>query len=81
MPWRKGGSLALLGALALPAILTGIWFVRGNGSVALLLFFFVRNLLSNGFSEEFLMRGTLFSHLRVFMSKEWGLVTARPPLR
>ncbi|MFY9719437.1 MAG: CPBP family intramembrane glutamic endopeptidase [Candidatus Cybelea sp.] len=73
--WRKGGTLALLGALVLPAIFTVIWFAKADGSVALLLFFFVRNLLSNGFSEEFLMRGMLFSHLRAFMSKEWGLVT------
>jgi membrane protease YdiL (CAAX protease family) len=75
MPWRKGGSLALLGALVLPAVFTGVWFLKGNASVGLLLFFFVRNFLSNGFSEEFLMRGMLFSHLRAFMSKEWGLVT------
>jgi hypothetical protein len=29
--WRKGGTLAFLGALVLPAIFTVIWFAKGSG--------------------------------------------------
>jgi len=34
----------------------------------------LRNFLSNGFSEEFLMRSMMLSHLRAFVSKDWAVV-------
>lgn len=71
--WRKGGWVALLGALVLPTIFAIVWFVRGRGTLAILLFLLLRNFLSNGFSEEFLMRGMTLSHLRALMSKEWAV--------
>jgi membrane protease YdiL (CAAX protease family) len=71
--WRKGSWFALLGACIFPLILIVIWFSKGHATVGLLLFMLVRNFLSNGFSEEFLVRGMAMSHLRALFSKEWGL--------
>jgi len=72
--WRKGAWYALLGALVLPIVVIAIWFGKGHGAIGLLLVFLVHNLLSNGFSEEFLMRGMTLSHLRAFIPKEWAVV-------
>lgn len=72
--WRKGSRYALIGAFIVPAIFIGIWFAKGHGAIGLLVFMLVRNFLSNGFSEEFLMRGMTMSHLRAFFTKDWGLV-------
>jgi membrane protease YdiL (CAAX protease family) len=72
--WRKGSTYALLGALVLPCIIAILWFAKGHGTADLLLAFLVHNFLSNGFSEEFLMRGMVLSHLRAFMSKDWAVV-------
>jgi len=72
--WRKGAWSALLGALVLPAIFIGLWFSKGHGSTGLLLTYLAHNFLSNGFSEEFLMRGMTLSHLRAFVPKEWAVV-------
>ncbi len=72
--WRKGASYALLGALVLPVIFATIWFAKGHGSLGLLGLWLTHNFLSNGFSEEFLMRGMTLSHLRAFVSKDWAVV-------
>ncbi len=72
--WRKGSWYALMGAFILPAIFAGFWFARGHATIGLLILILVRNLLSNGFSEEFLMRGMTMSHLRAYFSKDWALV-------
>ena len=72
--WRKGAWSALIGALVLPAIFVGLWFSKDHGSVGLLLTYLAHNFLSNGFSEEFLMRGITLSHLRAFVPKEWAVV-------
>jgi membrane protease YdiL (CAAX protease family) len=71
--WAKGSSYALLGALVLPAIMVGIWFTKGHASLGLLAFWLARNFLSNGISEEFIMRGMTMSHLRGFFSNEWAV--------
>lgn len=71
--WRKGSWFALLGACIFPLILIVIWFSRGHATVGLLLFMLVRNFLSNGFSEEFLVLGMAMSHLRTFFTKERAL--------
>ena len=71
--WAKGSWFALLGALVLPAIMVAIWFTKGHASVGLLAFMVARNFLSNGISEEFLMRGMTMSHLRAFFSKDWAV--------
>jgi membrane protease YdiL (CAAX protease family) len=72
--WAKGSSYALLGALVLPAIMVVIWFTKGHASLGLLAFMLARNFLSNGISEEFIMRGMTMSHLRAFFSKDWAVV-------
>lgn len=72
--WRKGSWRALLGALVLPTIIAVTWFANKHGTAAVLAFFLAHNFLSNGFSEEFLTRGMVFSHLRAFLSKDWSLV-------
>ena len=72
--WRKGGWYALLGACVIPAIFVVIWCSKGHASIGLLAFMLVRNFLSNGFSEEFLFRGMVMSHLRAFFTKDWGVV-------
>ncbi|HEV3116330.1 MAG TPA: CPBP family intramembrane glutamic endopeptidase [Gemmataceae bacterium] len=38
------------------------------------IFLLVHNLLSNGFSEEFLCRGMIMSHLRAFVTAEWAVL-------
>jgi membrane protease YdiL (CAAX protease family) len=72
--WRRGAWSALLGALVLPAIFVGLWFSKDHGTSVLLLIYLAHNFLSNGFSEEFLMRGLTLSHLRAFVPKEWAVV-------
>jgi len=72
--WRNGSWYALLGALILPVILMAVWFSKGHASGGLLVALLVRNFLSNGFSEEFLMRGVTLSHMRAFFTKDWALV-------
>jgi membrane protease YdiL (CAAX protease family) len=72
--WRRGSWQALLGALVLPAIIVVTWFANKHGTTAVPVFFLAHNFLSNGFSEEFMMRGMVLSHLRAFLSKEWSLV-------
>lgn len=71
--WAKGSSYALLGALVLPTIMVVIWFTKGHASLGLLAFMLARNFLSNGISEEFIMRGMTLSYLRAFFSKEWAI--------
>jgi membrane protease YdiL (CAAX protease family) len=71
--WAKGSWYTLLGALVLPAIMLAIWFAKGHASVGLLVFMLARNFLSNGISEEFLMRGMTMSHLRTFFSTDWAV--------
>jgi membrane protease YdiL (CAAX protease family) len=71
--WAKGSWYTLLGALVLPAIMVAIWFTKGHASVGLLVFMLARNFLSNGISEEFLMRGMTMSHLRAFFSNDWAI--------
>lgn len=71
--WRKGSWAALAGACVVPFIFAILWFMRGHGSGTLLAFLVVHNFLSNGFSEEFLIRGMTMSHLRAFITKDWAL--------
>ena len=71
--WRKGAWYALLGASVLPVVCIVIWFSKGHGAAGVLALMLVHNFLSNGFSEEFLMRGITMSHLRAFLPKDWAL--------
>ncbi|HEY1428637.1 MAG TPA: hypothetical protein VGF18_03625, partial [Candidatus Tumulicola sp.] len=55
--WRPAIVKTLLSALILPGVFATIWFAHGRGTLLLLLTLLVHNFLSNGFSEEFLLRG------------------------
>lgn len=69
----KTGKLAILW-LALPAIGWAVAIGSGQSNVGWMLWQFVRNALSNGFSEEFLFRGLLFTRLRALIQGELALV-------
>jgi membrane protease YdiL (CAAX protease family) len=58
--------------LVLPAIGWVVAFVSFHATVGLMIWQLVRNFLSNGFSEEFLWRGLLFTRLRAVLSDEWA---------
>ncbi len=50
----------------------GVW--SGRLSAAGLFLLLIHNLFSNGFSEEFLCRGMMLSHLRAFLDTDWALL-------
>lgn len=66
--WR-----AAVPCLALPAVLVALALYRGTLSLGFLVTLVVRNFFSNGFSEEFLIRGMTLSHLRAYMQAPWAL--------
>lgn len=69
----SGTFRASLACCALPAVLFVRAFAVGDMSVGRCAFIFLRNSLSAGFSEEFLFRGLVLSHLRAFMRTEWAI--------
>lgn len=66
--WR-----AALPCLALPAVFIALPLYRGTLSIGFLATLVARNFFSNGFSEEFLVRGMTLSHLRAYMQTPWAL--------
>lgn len=71
----RGTLRATLACLALPAAFVVIGFAQGKLSFYRVFWqLIVRNVLSNGFSEEFVMRGALMSHLRGFWRADVALV-------
>jgi membrane protease YdiL (CAAX protease family) len=71
----RGTLRATLACLALPLVFVILGFVQGKLNLFRLFWLLtVRNLLSNGFSEEFVMRGALMSHLRGFLRADVALV-------
>jgi membrane protease YdiL (CAAX protease family) len=58
--------------LVLPAIGWVVAFFWVHATFGFMLYQLFRNFLSNGFSEEFLWRGLLFTRLRVFLSDDWA---------
>jgi len=70
----KGTYLATLvgGGLFL---LSWVWrILQRRMAIPMLGLFLLHNFLSNGFSEEFLTKGLVLSHLRAFMRNDWALV-------
>jgi membrane protease YdiL (CAAX protease family) len=71
----RGTFRATLACLALPMVFVVMGFVQGKLDLFRLFWLLiVRNLISNGFSEEFVMRGALLSHLRGFLRADVALV-------
>lgn len=68
-----GTLRAALICLVLPVALFVWVLASGRMGVGRVSYIVARNLLSSGFSEEFLFRGLAFSHLRAFMQTEWAL--------
>jgi membrane protease YdiL (CAAX protease family) len=58
--------------LVLPAIGWVVAFVWFHATVGFMIWQLFRNFLSNGFSEEFLWRGLLFTRLRTLLSDDWA---------
>jgi len=58
--------------LVLPAIGWVVALVWFHATVGFMIWQLLRNFLSNGFSEEFLWRGLLFTRLRAWLSDEWA---------
>jgi membrane protease YdiL (CAAX protease family) len=48
--------------------------VQGRLSLAQLGLYLAHNVLSNGFSEEFLSRGLILAHARAFLRSDWALL-------
>jgi membrane protease YdiL (CAAX protease family) len=69
----NGTLRAALFCIALPVAIFVWALAAGRLGAGRLAYILVRNLLSSGFSEEFLFRGLTFSHLRAFMRTEWAL--------
>jgi membrane protease YdiL (CAAX protease family) len=70
-----GTLRATLACLVLPIVFVVIGFVHGKLNLFRLFWLLiVRNLISNGFSEEFVMRGAVMSHLRGFWRADVALV-------
>jgi len=70
---RAGTLRAALAALVLPAIFCAWALFAGKLGIAALGYVVVRNFLSSGFSEEFLVRGLALSHLRAYLTTEWAV--------
>ena len=68
--WFRIAGLWLL----LPAVGWIIALVTVRATIGILLYQLLRNFLSNGFSEEFLFRGLLFTRLRALMRTEWAML-------
>lgn len=60
--------------LALPTLGWILALATGQSTIGRMLWQILRNALSNGFSEEFLFRGLLFTRLRELLSAEVALV-------
>jgi len=65
----RSGRIAALW-LAFPAAVWAIALATRQATIPFMLFQLVRNFFSNGFSEEFLWRGLLFTRLRGLLSAE-----------
>lgn len=60
--------------LFLPTVGWVVAFIGFRATLSFMLFQLLRNCLSNGFSEELLWRGLLFTRLRRFFRTEWALL-------
>jgi membrane protease YdiL (CAAX protease family) len=70
----RGTTLATLACLIVPLGMLAWAMAHGRMGFAALFWLLVHNLLSNGFSEEFVVRGVIFSHLRALLTDRWALV-------
>jgi len=70
--WRVSLPVGLLWC-APAAILLALGLARGKFGIPELAATLPRNIFSNGFSEEFLMRGVLMSRLENVMPGQWAL--------
>lgn len=70
----RGTAATAAACVAVPLGFVAWGFGRGSLTVALLLTAIVQNLLSNGFTEEFLCRGLFLSGLRRWLSNDWSNV-------
>ena len=70
------GTLLAIAACTGLFVLSWIFrFAQGHLTVPALALYLLHNVLSNGFSEEFGMRGLLMSHLRAYLRTDWALLT------
>ena len=70
----RGSALATLACLIVPLGMLAWAMSHGKLGFAALFWLLVHNVLSNGFSEEFVVRGVIFSHLRALLTDRWALV-------
>jgi membrane protease YdiL (CAAX protease family) len=70
----RGTTLATLACLLVPLGMLAWALAHGRLGPAALFWLLVHNFLSNGFSEEFVVRGVIFSHLRALLTDRWALV-------
>jgi membrane protease YdiL (CAAX protease family) len=70
----RGTALATLACLVVPLGMLAWAMTHGRMGVAALFWLLLHNFLSNGFSEEFVVRGVIFSHLRALLTDRWALV-------
>ena len=80
-PWELGLCAPALGTLPatvlclVPSLAFVGWGLASGKLTPLGLFYLVvHNFLSNGFSEEFLYRGMVLSHLRAVVTTDWAIV-------
>ncbi|HTD34907.1 MAG TPA: CPBP family intramembrane glutamic endopeptidase [Candidatus Elarobacter sp.] len=70
----RGSALATLACCVVPLGMLAWAMAHGRMGLVPLFWLLVHNLLSNGFSEEFVMRGVIFSHVRALLTDRWALV-------
>ena len=72
--FAQGAWKVLVTWLIIPIGFFVLWVAIGRVSVPGLLSILFRNLLQNGFSEEFLWRGAIFGRLRTIFTDQWALL-------
>lgn len=70
----RGTLWATFACTALFLVAWGFRLAQGRLTIDRLGLFLAHNVLSNGFSEEFLSRGLVLSHARAFMRSGWALL-------
>lgn len=77
-----GLSRPVRGTLLAVAACTGLFllswifrFAQGHLTLSALALYLLHNVLGNGFSEEFSLRGLIMSHLRAYLRTDWALFT------
>jgi membrane protease YdiL (CAAX protease family) len=70
------GTLLAIAACTGLFVLSWIFrFAQGHLTVSALALYLMHNVLGNGFSEEFSLRGLIMSHLRAYLRTDWALLT------